>query len=265
MSQSRQDRPRLRKREIALAVAAGALAAGGAAIVLEAGDERALVIAAEGPGERAYALAQFEEVSTTGPQDVVITLGETFSVRSEGSPRALALLEPVVEDGTLTIGPRRGFNWSNWRSLNGAKFHITLPRLERVTVAGSGDVRIDRIEGESFEGTIAGSGELSIAEMTVEEADFNIAGGGAVAAAGTARETRVAIGGSGDVDAIGLRSQTASISIGGAGNVSLTVEDEANVSIMGSGDVDIAGPARCSVTRFGSGDVRCAGGGGTDD
>lgn len=265
MRQSPPERPRLRKREIVLAVAAGAVAAGGAGLLLSGNDPQPTYVAVAEPSELDYQLSDFDEISTTGPQDVVVTLGDTFSIRSEGSPRALSLLEPVVENGRLTIGPRRGFNWGNWRRLDGATFYVTLPALKGVAVAGSGNVRIDQVEGDSFEGTIAGSGALSIVQMTVDNADFNIGGGGNIAAAGTARETRVAIGGSGDVDAVGLRSETASVSIGGSGNVSLAVDEDAKVSIMGSGDVNIIGPARCSVTRFGSGNVRCDGGGGTSD
>lgn len=265
MSLRQPERPRLRKREIVLAVSAGIAAAGGAALMLEETNVAPLAPEVAGPNRMTYELAQFAEISTVGPQDVVVTIGDTFSVRSEGSPGAVAQFEPVVEGDTLMIRPRDGFNWGNWRSLNGATFYVTMPRLDGVAVAGSGDVRIDRIEGERFEGTIAGSGELLIAAMEVDEADFKIGGGGNVSAAGTARETQVAIGASGDVEAGALRSETASISIAGSGNVELAVEDEARVSIMGSGDVDIAGPGRCSVTRFGSGNVRCAGGGGDND
>ena len=55
-----------------------------------------------------YQVAEFDEIATTGPQDVVITIGETFSVRAEGSPEALAQLEAVVEGDTLAIRPKTG-------------------------------------------------------------------------------------------------------------------------------------------------------------
>lgn len=259
-------RPRLRKREIVFAVAAGAVAAGGAALLLsdDIGPGPGTAPGFAGPREMTYQVAGFDEISTSGPQDIVITLGDTPSVRAEGSPEALAQLEAVVEGDTLTIRPKRGFNWSNWRRLSSATFHVTLPQLRSIAQAGSGNVRIDRIEGDSFESSIAGSGELTIGQLQVDEADFNIGGGGNITASGTARETRVAIGGSGDVGAAALRAETASVSIAGSGDVELTVTDEANVSILGSGNVDIDGPGRCSVTRFGSGDVSCEGGGGTD-
>lgn len=269
MRQPSPERPRLRKREIVFAVAAGLLAAGGAALILDddgggGGPDPVPVVA--GPNALNYQVAQFDEISTVGPQDVVITYGETASVRSEGSPEALSLLEAVVEDGQLIIRPKDRFNGWAWGRLDDATFHVTVPRLDAVAVAGSGNVRVDRIAGDNFEGSIAGPGELSIGVMAVKEADFRIGGSGNVAVAdGVADETRVSIGGSGEVRAGGLRSGTASVSIGGSGDVALTVQDEADVSIAGSGDVNISGPGRCSVTRMGGGDVRCEGGGGTDD
>lgn len=253
---------RLRKREVAFAVAAGALAAGGAALVLEMSEGKGggpVRVAAAQAGNQSYDVGKFDQVSTVGPQDVVVTFGESYSVRSEGSPGALGQLEVVVDDGELTIRPKNQRR-TDWGSLSSATFYVTAPRLERIAQAGSGDVRVDRIEGSSFEGAIAGSGELAIDVLNVDEADFSIAGtGSVVVAAGTADETEVSIGGRGEVRAAGLRSETASISIGGVGEVSLTVEEEAQVSIMGSGDVEIAGPARCSVSRMGGGEVRCNG------
>jgi hypothetical protein len=255
-----QSRRRLRKREIVLAVAAGALAAGGAAIVLEANDgSDSVPVAAAQAANSDYDVGDFDQVSTIGPQDVAITIGETYSVRSEGAPEALGQLEVLVDDGELTIRPKDARR-TNWHSLSSATFYVTMPRVERIAQAGSGDVRVDRIEGDSFEGAIAGSGELAIDVLEVEEADLSIAGTGTVAvAAGTAEETEVSIGGRGEVRAAGLRSETASISIGGVGEVALTVEEEAEISIMGSGDVEISGPARCSVSRMGGGEVRCNG------
>ena len=255
---------RLRKREIVFAISAGAVAAGGAALILaDASGE--LMPAAQRAAPQTYELAPFQEISTVGPQDVVVTFGQTQSVRSEGSPEALGQLEVVVEDGELTIRPKNqrrfGFDWS---SLSSATYYVTIPRLERVSLAGSGNIRVDRIEGDSFTGSIAGSGELAITDMEVDEADFRIGGSGSVTAAGIAREARISIGGSGQVEAGGLRSQTASVSIGGSGDVALTVEDEAQVSIAGSGDVDISGPARCSISQMGSGNVNCGDGGDAD-
>lgn len=251
--------PRLRKREIVLAVAMGAMAAGGAALVLEGSDGGApMIVVAASSAE--YNGEPFENISIIGPQNVVITLGDTPAVRAEGPSEALARYETVVENGQLIIRPRAPFqNGFTWPRRSAATFYVTVPSLDALTQDGSGDIRIDRIEGESFTGTITGSGELAIAAMQVDEADFTILGSGELVAAGTARETRVSIAGSGDVRANGLRSERAEVSIAGSGDVALTVDNVAQIRIMGSGDVDIAGEANCSVSRAGSGDVRCNG------
>ena len=236
----------------------GALAAGGAALLLAEDDGVGAAPMVATADRLTYDVAPFEEISTVGPQDVRVTRGETQSVHSEGPPEILGQLEVVVENGMLTIQPkeafRGGFDWGRFRS---AAFYVTVPRLESVSLAGSGDVRVDRIDGERFSGSVAGPGELSIAALQVDEADFSIAGSGNLVAAGTARETRISIAGSGEVRAGALTSKTASVTIGGSGDAALTVDDDARVRIMGSGDVDIAGTARCSVSRMGSGNVHC--------
>lgn len=255
-------KPRLRKREILAALAAGALAAGGAALVLTqtgpAEVERSERAVASGPQQRTYQVADFDGIASSGRQDIVITAGEEIAVRGEGPGEVLAQIEVVVEGGTLQIRPRDGRD-SDWDALRGVTFHVTVPRLEAVTVTGFGDVRIDRIAGNRFSGIIAGRGELAIGEMEVEDADFSIGGSGDVVVAGTARNTKIAIGGSGNVRAASLRSETAEITIAGRGDVELAAQERARVTIMGSGDVDISGPATCSVTKVGRGDVRCGG------
>jgi hypothetical protein len=262
-------RPKFRKREIVFAVAMGALAAGGAGAMWSAIDDSDNYVEHQeqfsGPTEKTYELTEFDEIQALGPQDVVITYGEELSVSSKGEPLALSLFKPRVENGRLILAPEDGFDWgSSWENLRGATFYVTMPKLEAVDLAGSGDISIDRVEGERFSGTVAGEGELSIAGLEVEEADFSISGSGNIVAAGNAARARVSIGGAGEVKAAALHSTNASITIGGFGDVDLTVAEEARISINGAGDVDISGPGRCSVTRYGIGEVTCQGGGGDE-
>ena len=253
---------KLRKREIALAVGAGALAAGAAALIIEVDEDstgRAPVAASA--DHLTYDVAPFSEIASVGPERIVVTRGEVFAVRSEGSPRALGQLEAVVKDGKLTIQPRERFGPRfDWSQLASATFYVTMPQLERITLTGSGQVQVDRIEAATFAGSIVGSGKLNVVSLKVDSADFSVAGSGDVTAAGSAGDTRISIGGSGSVSAAPLTTRTASISIGGSGDASLNVSEQARISLMSSGDVDISGPGTCSVSRMGSGEVHCEGG-----
>jgi len=249
-------KPKLRKREIALALAAGVMASGAAAIILSEAhedDDEVVRVAAS----RELQVGEFSQLETVGPQDIVVTTGDAFNVRLEGDPAAVGRLTVTVEDGVLTVRPREGmdFDWSD--DGDDVTVHVTAPKLEAITLAGSGDVEVDRIAGQSFTGGIAGSGTLEIGVVEVNEAKFSIGGSGDIVVAGKADKLTVEIGGSGTVDAENLQSRTASVAMAGSGDIDLIATETADVSIMGSGDVHIAGPATCSISKIGSGNVQC--------
>ena len=215
-------------------------------------------IAGTGSGNaRTYQVADFANVALRGSDDVDVRVGSAFSVRAEGDAEVLEYLKIEKDGDTLKIGRRNrsGFSWGN----RGAKIYVTMPRIAEASVAGSGDISVDRAEGGRFDGNSAGSGSITIGTLAVDEARFSMAGSGGVKAAGTAKSVRVDIAGSGDVDAKGLKANGANISIAGSGSVVLDVTGDAKVSIMGSGDVDLGANARCSVSKMGSGNVRCGG------
>ena len=225
----------------------------------------------ETPVSRDYAMTGFEQVSVVGPHHVVITVGQEFSVRAEGPQQTLDDTTVEIEDGKLEIHPVEDERWEQrWRGRQGerdeywehyrpATFYITLPRITGAMLAGSGDMRVDRVDGQEFAGTVAGSGTLDVATLAVDNARFTIAGSGDLNARGSARHSRVTIAGSGNLRATDVSSDDARVTITGSGNVTLTVANTADITIMGGGDVDIAGRAACSVTRMGGGKVRCGG------
>lgn len=210
--------------------------------------------------QRNYPVSGFDRVGAIGPIHVVVTVGPATSVRAEGSRKTLDLFEVVVEHGSLDIRPKRDWdgNWrEHWRDIEPATFRVTLPRISGAALAGSGDMKVDRVKGERFSAAVAGSGDLDIASLSVEDASFSVAGSGDLVAHGKARQAKVSIAGSGNSHTRDVSSDNASISIVGSGNAALTVKDSARITIMGSGNVNIAGSASCSVTRMGGGRVRC--------
>lgn len=261
------EKPKLRKREIIFALAMGGLAAGGIAIAVDDDDDDQRDRDRRGQIENSsneinevtYDVSDFDQVSTFGPQDIVITYGEEFSVRAEGPALALDQLEAVISDERLLVRPKNGDFRGDWDNFGGTTFYITMPVLERLWTQGSGDVEVDRIAAEKFEGVIGGAGEISIDSLEVEDAEFRITGAGGVQVAGKATTADITISGAGDVDAEQLLTQRARINFAGIGEVELTVEEDADISITGLGDVEIYGPATCSVTQTGFGTVNCEG------
>lgn len=209
--------------------------------------------------QRSYQLSGFDAVGSGGSQEVIVTVGGAHSVRAEGPTEALDRLEIKVEDGTLKIGNKKSSNWNvGWnRDRPKTIVYVTLPAIRSVAVAGSGDMRVDRVQGDSFQSSIAGSGDIEIGQVQVAQAKFSVAGSGNIKAAGTAQTSSVSIAGSGDVDLGGLQVRTASASVAGSGDIRIHASDTADISIVGSGDVEVGGSAKCNVSRRGSGEVRC--------
>ena len=208
-------------------------------------------------GQRAFQVGAFDSVSLGGHHNVIITVGgDRPSVRAEGDERELADLEIETRGNELHIGTKDRVNWSGRR--RAVTVHITVPALVAASIGGSGDIRIDNVQGERFNAAIGGSGNIDIASLRVANADLSIAGSGNIrAGAGQSQSTEVSVAGSGDVDLHGVESRNAEISIVGSGDVRVRATGAANVSIMGSGDVEVAGGARCNVNKMGGGDVRC--------
>lgn len=209
-------------------------------------------------GTRDFQVGAFDKISLLGSPNVIVTVGGAPSVRAEGDGKLLENLDVKVENGVLKIGYKKS-DWSfGWRKDHGpVTVHVSVPSLTGAEVAGSGDMKIDKVEGGDFAGEIAGSGEIQLASLRARNASFAIAGSGGVTASGTAEAADFSIAGSGDVRAGGLQVKRAKVSIAGSGNVETKATESANIDIMGSGDVLVSGGAKCSVNKMGSGDVRC--------
>jgi hypothetical protein len=216
---------------------------------------------AQGQAEvsRSFPVAPFTAIAVSGPYDVVVTTGRPAAVSARGTRRVVEDLVVEVKEGRLIIRPQnRGWlgNWGSGRS--SARVSVSVPSLQAVSLAGSGDVSVDRVRGDRFSGSVAGSGDLSLGEVAVGELKLSVAGSGDVRAAGQARNADYSVAGSGDVDAGRLTSVRAAASVAGSGNVRARVTGEAKASLVGSGDIDITGGARCQQSRRGSGDIRCS-------
>ena len=209
-------------------------------------------------GSRSFALDGFSAVASSGPDDVVVRVGPGFSVRAEGDTGIMEQLEIVRNGGTLEIRRKSGsgFSWGGGERGH-LKIYVTMPSIAASSMTGSGNMAIDRVQGDSFKVDATGSGDLSIAALSVQKADFSLTGSGNVAG-GTAKTGSFSITGSGDVDAAKLSLSQADISVMGSGNVAAMVAGPAKVDVMGSGDVTLTGGAKCTTSKMGSGSVTCS-------
>ena len=210
--------------------------------------------------ERSYSVGDFDRIELAGAYDVTVHTGAKPGVQARGSEKVMERLVVEVRDGILVIEPRKtdGFNW-NWSNHGKVTLNVTVPSLRGAQLSGAGDVRIDQVKADRFDGAIAGSGDLSIERIEVGALTMGISGAGsAKLGTGKAKTAEYEIVGSGGIEAKGVAAETASVSIMGAGDVKANAAKTAAVNIMGSGDVDLTGGAKCTISKAGAGDVRCS-------
>ena len=218
-------------------------------------NDRGTGIAASGTGDtRQWAVKDFDTVGLGGGGDVEVRTGAAFGLTATGTPAALDKVKITRDGSALNIGRKKGVTWG---PADKVRFIVTMPKIKEADIGGSGNIVINRVEGENFAGNIGGSGNLDVRSLTIDKASFNIGGSGNIAAAGTAKSLNVSIGGSGRLRTAELTAQIATITVAGSGDIQATVTNDADITIVGAGDVTIGGGAKCKVTKMGSGSVRC--------
>lgn len=194
------------------------------------------------------------ELVAAGPDNVVVTRGDALAIDVSGDQEAIDALRFTLDDETLAI-MRENENWSGPDGR--ATVRVTLPRLEKLVVAGSGKVEADVLDGDA-EVTIAGSGTAQTARVDAGKLEVNIAGSGTYRAAGRANSLELNIAGSGEAEMEGLKVDSADITIAGSGDAAFASDGKVEASIMGSGDVSVTGSATCTINSMGSGTLRCS-------
>ena len=197
---------------------------------------------------------EFTKVSSVGPDNIVFTKGSDFSIRAEGDDETIERLRYKLTEGNLKIGRIKD---RGWKSGDSATVYVSAPSLNAIALAGSGDIKADKMSGDNAKVSIAGAGDVSVDKLKTDSFKGSIAGSGNLKLAGKAKATKISIAGSGDVSAKKLKVDTAKISIAGSGNVELSSDGEVKANVMGSGDIRVHGDAKCKTNAMGSGTVKC--------
>ncbi len=203
-------------------------------------------------------LKDFDAVSLGGPDTMLVTAGDDFSIAVEGDPEAVERLDIYVEDHVLHVARQPGARRQlvvrrRWR--DGARDAAGAAQRDALRLGR----HPRRSHGRRARRRVAGRlGDIDIADIAAREARLDLAGSGTLSARGSVEKSHVSLAGSGDVRADGLAAQRTRVSVAGSGDAYVHASEAAKVSIVGSGDVTVRGTSNCRLSRVGSGDVHCA-------
>jgi Putative auto-transporter adhesin, head GIN domain len=202
-------------------------------------------------------IAAFQSLEAAGPDNVKFVTGEGYRISATGDAKILEKLRYRLENGVLMVG-RKGSSWQMGSSDSAATITITAPSINGLSLAGSGDINADNLQGDAVKLELAGSGNINVAAVTAKRIKSELAGSGDIVLAGKVENGEYEIAGSGTINAIKLAHADAKVSIAGSGDVSLTATGNVAADIVGSGDVNVTGGAKCTVSKTGSGSLNCS-------
>jgi hypothetical protein len=226
-------------------------------------------------------LDNFSRINFRVPGKLYLRQGSPQKFEIEGDREFIKELEIEVEGDRLIIGKEnRWMDWG-WNDDDRVTVYITIPQIEGLSVAGSGDligenkfttadldlkvsgsgslkieadasgdVEADvsgsgsielRGKSRSFDSDVSGSGRVRIEETIAGNVSFGVSGSGKIEASGTARDIKTSISGSGRVYAANLEVESCEVRISGSGDVEINVKSELDAVISGSGTVSYKG------------------------
>ena len=195
----------------------------------------------------------FSGISISVPGVAEIIQGGSEGLTIETDDNILPLIETVVEDGTLKIRLQEKNSSISTKTL---KIVINVKNIEKLSVAGSGELRAAKLKSPQLKASIAGSGDMNIAALDVDTIKVSIAGSGSFTAGGKANSVESKIAGSGDVKIGKLEAGAVTVSISGSGDATVWAKDTLKVSVAGSGDIKYYGDAKVNQSVAGSGSVK---------
>jgi Putative auto-transporter adhesin, head GIN domain len=195
----------------------------------------------------------FTGIGLSLPAKVSLTQGEKEGVTIEAEDNILPMIETLVEDHTLKIRWKEKF--SSMR-VGKIKINVSAKTIERLAVAGSGDIRSEQLSAGNLKVSIAGSGDISIKSLHADALKVSISGSGDFSAGGSANSLAVSIAGSGNVKAQKLETKSATVTIAGSGDALVWATDSLSVKVAGSGDVAYYGDPAISKSVLGSGSLK---------
>jgi len=198
-------------------------------------------------------VSNFDSIDLSGVGDVIITQGGSESLSVETDDNIMNYLETVVENGTLKLGFKPGFNMIDPSRLI---FNVGVDDLTGLTISGSGNIKSDMIVTDQLEVAVSGSGEVQITNLSASRVSAEISGSGEVILDGDASAQDVAISGSGSYQADDLCSASVRVDVSGSGEATVCATETLDADVSGSGSVNYYGQASVSFSGSGSGNIQ---------
>ncbi|MFQ2050493.1 head GIN domain-containing protein [Aeromonas veronii] len=210
------------------------------------------------PVERQQALGErVTRVLAGTPATLHLVAGEQRGILIKGQENLLPYLVLTESGDKLEIEVKEGYRLEPTEPL---ELTITLPVLNELALAGTGNGDLSGFKGDSLVLSVTGTGDIVASQLELKRLEGNIAGTGSLElGSGSAQAIELNIAGSGDVLGSEMRGKEVEVNIAGSGDVAVRAQETLKVGIAGSGNIAYWGDPKVEQQIAGSGGVTRAG------
>lgn len=187
--------------------------------------------AASDQSSETFELQDFSAIEIGGAYELDVTVGGDYSVTLTGEEDELARAEVSVRNGALVLGSKKKFKREKGRNHDGLRATVTMPALDRLSVAGVVDADISGVDAGAFEVNLSGVGEVDIA--------------------GRCKRLDARVSGVGELDAKSLECAEADVALSGMGEAAVYARDAVKAEVSGMGEINIYGSPKKVEKRGG--------------
>jgi hypothetical protein len=198
----------------------------------------ALLAAGCGGGRRTTEtrdVGSFDRINVVGDIDVEVVPGADGTVKVTAGEKVIDRVVTEIRDRTLNVRIRDHGLVIGSDPFKDVHIEASSDALNTITITGSSDVKLGRVDHEEFAVQVNGSGDIE--------------------ASGTVDHLIATIEGAGDAHLFDLQARTATVKLEGAGDAEINVTDRLDVTVEGAGDVRYRGHPVVRQSVEGAGDI----------
>lgn len=200
-----------------------------------------------------YQVSGFDKLVFSGIGNIIITQGETESLRVEAESNVIERLEISSGGKKLKIGFKNNFfNIIPTKPIN---FYLSVKDLREISISGVGSIKCDGLTTDDLAIDSSGAGSIDM-NLTTTVLEVSLSGAGKVNMAGQTQSQSIDISGAGSYDAKGFASKDCEVSISGLGRAVVNASDTLDVNMSGLGSVEYVGSPAVSQEISGGGSVK---------
>jgi hypothetical protein len=214
----------------------------------------------DGSGNAATEDRQVGDVTAvvlSGVGDLTVVQGEVPGLSVTADDNILPLIETETSGRKLTISTKSHYNL---RPKTKITYTLTVPKLEKVTVSGAGNVKAEKLTADNLTFTLSGAGNMTLREVTCKTLTVTLSGAGNATVSGTAEKVTATISGAGDIDAAALKAASVEVKVSGAGDATVWATDELKARVSGAGSIKYKGTPKVEQKVSGAGSIKPMGG-----